>query len=103
MNTTAQHLFIIPPTPQATRPVQLRCRQRRKLHSGSVSTRQGMAMPDGRFPRTEQGNPGIRSPSPAKPYSMYSMLFYTTLLGLHIGDSTAMYAAPWRYKREALV
>ena len=34
---------------------------------GAVSTRQGMAMPDGRFPRAKQENPGIRSPSPATP------------------------------------
>ena len=34
---------------------------RRKLRPGTVSTRQGMAMPDGRFPRAKQGNPGIRS------------------------------------------
>ena len=40
---------------------------RRKLRSGAVSTRQGMTMPDGRFPRAKQGNPGIRSPSPATP------------------------------------
>ena len=45
--------------------VQLRGKQRRKLRSSAVSTRQGMAMPDGRFPWTRQGNPGIRSPSPA--------------------------------------
>ena len=30
------------------------------------------------------------------------MLFYTTSLGPHVGDSTAMYAPPLRYKREAL-
>jgi len=40
---------------------------RRKLRPGAVSTRQDMAMPDGRFPRAEQGNPGMRSPSPAMP------------------------------------
>ena len=50
-------LSIRPPTPQATRPVQLRCRQRRKLHPGAVSTRQGMDMLDGGIPRAEQGNP----------------------------------------------
>ena len=33
---------------------------RRKLRPGAVSTRQGMAMPDERFPRARQGNPGIR-------------------------------------------
>ena len=33
---------------------------RRKLRPGAVLTRQGMAMPDGRFPRAKQGNPGIR-------------------------------------------
>ena len=52
---------------QATRPVQLRCRQRHKLHLGAVSTKQGMAMPDGGFPRAEQRNPRMRSPSPAMP------------------------------------
>ena len=31
------------------------------------------------------------------------MLFYTTSLGPPIGDPTAMYAPPLRYKREALV
>ena len=61
------YLFIIPPTPQATWPVQLHCRQRRKLHPGTVSTRQGMAMLDGGFPQAEQGNPGMRSLSPAMP------------------------------------
>src|SRR6185312_3633705 len=30
------------------------------------------------------------------------MPFYTTSLGPHVGDSTAMYAPPLRYKREAL-
>ena len=34
---------------------------RRKLRPGAVSTRQGMAMTGGRFPRARQGNPGIRS------------------------------------------
>ena len=34
---------------------------RRKLRPGAVSTRLGMAMPDGRFTRARQGNPGIRS------------------------------------------
>ena len=38
-----------------------------KLRPGAVPTRHGMAMPDGRFPRAKQGNPGIRSPSPATP------------------------------------
>ena len=47
--------------------VQLRCRQRRKLHPGVVSTRQGMDMQDGGSSRTEQVNPGMRSPSPAMP------------------------------------
>ena len=47
--------------------VQLHGRQRRKLPPGAVSTRQGMAMPDGRFPQAEQRNPGMRSPSPAMP------------------------------------
>ena len=32
-----------------------------------VSTRQGMGMLDGGFPGAEQGNPGMRSPSPAMP------------------------------------
>src|SRR6185437_12998152 len=31
------------------------------------------------------------------------MSFYTTSLGPPVGDSTAMYAPPLRYKREALV
>ena len=31
--------------------VQLRCRQRRTLHPGAVSTRQGIDMLDGGFPR----------------------------------------------------
>ena len=38
-----------------------------KLRSSAVSTRQGKAMLVGRFPRTRQENPGIRSPSPAMP------------------------------------
>ena len=33
---------------------------------------------------------------------MDSTLFYTTLLGPPIGDPTAVYAPPMRYKREAL-
>ena len=33
---------------------------------------------------------------------MNSMLFYTTSLGPPVGDPTAMYAPPLRYKREAL-
>ena len=32
-----------------------------KLRPCAVSTRQGMVMPDGRFPRAKQVNPGIRS------------------------------------------
>ena len=31
-----------------------------------------------------------------------NMLFYTTSLGPPVGDSTAVYAPPLRYKREAL-
>src|SRR6185437_2916212 len=34
---------------------------------------------------------------------MYSMLFYTTSLGLSVGDPTAMYTPPLRYKREEYV
>ena len=34
---------------------------RRKLRPGAVSTRQGMVMPDVRFPRAKQPNPEIRS------------------------------------------
>ena len=103
MDTTARHPFIIPPTPQDTRLVQLRGSLRRKLRPGAVSTRHGMAMPDGRFPRAKQGNPGMRSPSPTMPYCLYSMLFYTTSLGPSVGEPTAMYTPPMRYKREEYV
>ena len=61
--------------------VQLRCRQRRKLHPGAVSTRQCMDMQNGGSSRIEQENPGMRSPSPAMPKCLYSTLFYTTSIG----------------------
>ena len=34
---------------------------------------------------------------------MYIMLFYTTSLGPSVGDPTAMYTPPLRYKREEYV
>ena len=76
MDTTARHLFIIPPTPQATRPVQLRDRQRRKLHPGAVSTKHGMAMPDGRSPRARKSRNEISVACNAIMSVQYIILYY---------------------------
>ena len=41
------------------------CHLRRKLHGRFDKT--GQSTPVGRFPRTNQGNPGMKSPSPTTP------------------------------------
>src|SRR6185312_17041674 len=54
MDTTARHPFIIPPTPQATRPVQLRGRLRQATPQ---------ATPWRRFDKTGHGYAGEKIPT----------------------------------------
>ena len=101
MDTTARHLFIIPPTPQATRPVQLRCRQRRKLHLSAISTRgHGYAGRRIATGRARKSRNEISVACNAIMSVQYVILY--DIVGPTVGDSTAMYAPPLRYKGEAL-
>jgi hypothetical protein len=106
MDMTARHPFIISPTPQATRPVQLRGRLRQAALQ---------ATPWRRFDKTGHGYAGRKIPT-GKARKSQNKIFprrstiialgpfvlNTTSLGPSVGDSTAMYAPPLRYKREAL-
>ena len=103
MDTTARHISIMPPTPQATRPVQLHCRRCRKLRLAPF--RQDSAwicwMEDSRGQARKSRNE-ISSACNAIIYEHYVILYYI-IWGPPVGDPTAMYAPPLRYKREALV
>ena len=77
MDTMARHLFIIPPTPQATWPVQLRGRQRHKLPLGAVSTRQRLdMMNEGLQEQARDSRREIPVACDAMMYEQYVILYY---------------------------
>ena len=102
MDTTARHLFIIPPTLQATWPVQLRSRLRQATPQ---------ATPWRRFDKTGHGYAGRKIPTGKARKSRNKVsvackrhnvctVCYSTSLGPFVGDPTAMHTPPLRYKRE---
>ena len=68
---------------------------------GAVSTRQGKARRS-EDPRGQARKSGSKISSACNTIMYDSTLFYTTSLGPPVGDPTAMYTPPLRYKREAL-
>ena len=100
MDTTARHPFIIPPTPQATRPVQLCGRLRQ-------------AMPWRRFDNTGHGYVGRKISTGKARKSrnkisvacnaimsvQYVILYY--IAGPTCRDPAQCTCSPWTYKRES--
>ena len=102
MDTTARHFSIMPPTPQATRPFSYAAGNAARYTLAPF--RQDRAKHAGRkIPTDKPGKSGdeISLTYNAIMYEQYVILYYI-VWGPPVGDPTAMYAPPLRYKREAL-
>ena len=102
MDTTARHFSIMPPTPQATRPFSYAAGNAARYTLAPF--RQDRARHAGRkIPMDKPRKSGneISLTCNAIMYGQYVILYYI-VWGPPVGDPTAMYAPPLRYKREAL-
>ena len=101
MYTTARHFSIMPPTPQATRPVQLRCRRRRKLRLAPFRQDSAWACwTEDSQEQTRKSRNGISFACNAIMHEQYVILYY--IVGPTCRGPNGHVRVPLRYKREAL-